>query len=99
MVTGKGLALQDNLVPAVDVRAVESRHEEVEVGCQRLHDGNLGLGGAHDRSDELGRPRIDIKPGRERRLLKGLEVPLYALCSPCREILVDAGSGPLGLEA
>jgi hypothetical protein len=32
MIAGECLALEDDLVSAVDVRAVEGRHEEVEVG-------------------------------------------------------------------
>lgn len=99
MVAGERLALQNDLVPAVNVRAVERSHQEVEVCCQRLHDGNLGLGGAHDRGHEPGCPGIDVKPGRQRRLVERLEVPLDALRSPSRKILVDAGTGSLGLEA
>jgi hypothetical protein len=60
MVAREGLALQDNLVPALDVWLVESRHQQVKVGRQRLHDGHLGLSRADDGSHELGGPRISV---------------------------------------
>jgi hypothetical protein len=65
MVTGKRFAFKDDFVSAVDVWVVKGRHQEMEVGRQRLHDGNLGLESAHDGGNELGCPRIGIKPGRE----------------------------------
>jgi hypothetical protein len=98
MVARKGLALEHDFVLPIDVWAVKGRHQEVEVGGQRLHHGHLGLGGAHDRGDELGGPLIDIEPGRERRPVKRLEVALNSLRRPGREVLGDAGLGPLRLE-
>jgi hypothetical protein len=99
MVAGEGLALEHDLVFPVDVGLVKGRHEQVEVGRQRLHHGDFRLGGAHDRGDELGGLLVGVEPGRERGLIEGLEVPLDALGRPCREILADTGLGPLGLEA
>lgn len=99
MVTGERPALEYDLVFPIDVWPVEGRHQQVEVGGQRLHHGHLGLGGAHDRSDELGCPGVGVEPCWERRLLERLEVALYSLGSPGREVLVDAGLCPLGLEA
>ena len=66
MVAGEGLALENDLVFTVDVRLVKGRHEQVEVGRQRLHDSHLGLGGTHDRGNEFGGPLIGVEPGRER---------------------------------
>lgn len=99
MVAGKGLALEHDLVLPVDVGPVEGRHQEVEVGRQGLHHGYFPFGGAHDRGDELGGALVGIEPGRERRPVERLEVALHALRRPRREVLVDAGLGPLGLEA
>lgn len=65
MVAGESLALKNDLVFPVDVRLVKGRHEQVEVGRQRLHDSHLRLGGTHDRGDELGSSLIGVKPGRE----------------------------------
>lgn len=97
MVAGKRLALEHDLVLAIDVGLVKSRHQQVEVGRQGLHDGHLTLRGAHDGGDELGRPVVGIEPGRERRSIERLEVTLHALGSPGGEVLVDAGLGALGL--
>lgn len=99
MVAGKRFTLEYDLVLPVDVRPVEGRHEQVKVGCQRLHHRDLGLRGAHDRGDELRGLLVGIEPSRERRRLEGLEVALDSLGSPGREVLVDACLGPLGLEA
>ena len=66
MVAGEGLALEHDLVFPVDVWLVKGRHEQVEVGCQRLHDSHLRLGSTHDRGDKFGGSIIGVKPGRER---------------------------------
>ncbi len=99
MVAGKRLALEYDLVLSIDVWSIEGRHEQVEVGCQRLHHCHLGLGGANDRGNELRCSLVCIEPSRERRRLERLEVALDSLGSPSREVLVDACLGPLGLEA
>lgn len=98
VVTGEGFALEEDLVPAVDIGVVKGRHEEVEVGRQGLHDGHLGRGGAYDGGDQLGGARVHVQPSREGGSLKRLEVALYTLGGPCAQILADASGCPLGLE-
>jgi len=48
MIAWESLTLKDDLVPALDIRTVEGRHQEMEVRCQGLHDGDFGLVGAHN---------------------------------------------------
>lgn len=47
MVAGKGFAFNYDFV-ALFGGAIEAGHEQVKVGCQRLHDGHLVRLGAHD---------------------------------------------------
>lgn len=98
MVTGKGLSLENNLVFPVDIRTVEGRHQEVQVGRQCLHDSHLGRRAAHDRGDELRDAFVGVEPCREGRVIERLEVTLDTLCRPGREILVDTNPGPFRLE-
>ena len=63
----------------------------MEVRRQRLHDSDFGDGSAHNRGDQFGSAGIGIQPGRERGALERLEVALYALRGPCRQVLADAG--------
>ena len=61
---------------------VKCRHEEVEVGRQRLHHGDLGLGSTHNGGYEFGSPGIGIQPGRKRGSIQRLEVTLDTLRGP-----------------
>ena len=99
MVAGKGLALEDDLVPAVDVGLVKCRHEQVQVRRQRLHDGDLVLTRPNYGRHEASSARIGVEPRRQRRALKRLEVALHALGGPGVEVLVEALGRPFGLEA
>lgn len=99
MIAWESSALQDNFVLAIDVRTVEGGHQEMEVGRQGLHHGNLGLGCAHDGGDQFGRPGIGVQPGRKRGAIQGLEMSLHTLGCPSVQVLADASPGSFGLEA
>jgi hypothetical protein len=55
MIAWEGLAFEDDLVLAVNVWVVEGRHQEMQIGCQSLHNGNFGLVGANNGSNQLRR--------------------------------------------
>jgi hypothetical protein len=65
MIAREGFAFEHDLVLPVDVRLVKGRHEQVEVGCQCLHDSHLRLGGSHDGDDKFGGSIIGVEPGWE----------------------------------
>lgn len=98
MIAGKRLALQDDLVPTIGVRAVKCRHEQMEIGRQRLHNGHFRLVRTDYGRHHLGSPIIYIEPCGQRRVLEGLEVALDTLRRPRRKVLLDAGRRPLRLH-
>lgn len=93
------LALDYDLMPALDVRLVEGGHDQVQVRRQRLHDGYLGRAGPDDGRHHLGRPGVHVQPGRQGGAIQRLEVALNALGRPRVEILPDAGCRAPGLKA
>lgn len=98
MVTRESLALQNDLVTTIDIGAIKSRHQEVNVGSQGLHDSHLGHIGSDDGRNKLCSFGIGVKPRRERRLFKRLEMALHSLSGPCGKILIETGDGSLGLH-
>jgi hypothetical protein len=99
VITWESFAFKNDLVLALDVRAVESGHQEVQVRSQGLHDGDFRLVGSNDGCYQLGGSCICIQPCWEGRLLERLEVPLNTLGSPGAEVLLKPGDCPLGLQA
>ncbi len=98
MVTRESLSLQDNFVSPLDVWPVESRHQEVEVCRQGLHDGHLGFHSAHDRSHHARGDGVGIQPCWEGRAFQRLEMALNPLRPPGREVLLYPRGRPLGLQ-
>jgi hypothetical protein len=82
VITWERLVLNDNLVPSLDIRLVERRHEQVQISREGLHDGDFVDLSAHNGSNHLGGTVIDIEPSWQGRVAEGLEMALNALCAP-----------------
>jgi hypothetical protein len=54
VIAREGFALEQDLVPTVDIWTVEGRHQQMEVCCQSLHDSNFGLLCPYKRGHQLG---------------------------------------------
>ena len=89
MITRKCFALDHNLVPVL-CWSIEARHEQMQVRGKRLHGCHFTLQGSNDRGQLFGNLLVDVKERREVRIFVALEVAKDALCSPCREVLLDA---------
>lgn len=99
MVTRERLALENDFVPSLGIRAVKGRHQQVEVGRERLHDGHLGRVGPDDGGHHLGGMGVGVEPSRQRGVVERLEVTLDALGPPRVQVLPDTHRRPLRLQA
>jgi hypothetical protein len=97
MITGEGLALDDDL-PTVRCGAVEASHEEMQVGRQCLHDTDLAGHG----TDKLCRlfldGVVDMQPWRQASMVFG-KMAKDALGGPGIEVAVDIFFGASRLQA
>lgn len=90
MVAGESLALDDDFVPPVNIRAIESRKNKMQIRRQRLHNRNLRRRSPHKGSHSLRSRIVGVQPCWERRVSQGLEVALHALRGPGGEELLEA---------
>lgn len=86
-------------MPPLNIRLIKRRHQQMQIGRQRLHNRDLTHSRTHNRRNQLRRLRIDVQPCWQHRVRKGLEVALDTLSVPGREVLLDASCGTLRLEA
>ena len=98
VVTRKRLTLNNNLVPAIDIRPIKRRQNKMQIRRQRLHDRNLRRRSPHKGRHSLRRRIISVQPRRQRGVGEGLEVALHALRRPGGQVLVQARGDAAGLQ-
>lgn len=97
MVTGKGLALDDDLV-AFRGGFVEAGHEQVQIGRQGLHDDDLAGQRAHDLGGLFLESIVEVQPGRV-SAFKRLEMAKDAFGGPGVEVSDHVVACAPGLQA